>query len=196
MGEAYIIFQACLKMKKHKFTKGPLSPLMKLSGIAIGVANLGLAAILYLRFKERKRVLTAEYYKTSMALLRAFPLAREKLGTPIIEGSLDVFFNPGIFSTDLTARFIVPVSGPLNKGVLYAWSSREDSHDGWRIERLDLEINRDALRLSVYRDNSKFPSAQMEDPRLQNKPATRLDDPSVYVDMKGDLRTRPNGDDC
>ena len=168
----------------------------KMVGIALGVLWTGLGGIFYLRYKERKKIITSEYYKTSMALLRSFPPAKEKLGESIYEYPLDVFFNDGISITPFTSRVTAGVWGAKNSGILYSWASRDETYEGWRIERLDLEIKDQTERISVYRDNSKFPRAQMLDPRLLNKPKTEADDPLAYVDMQGNIKKQPVGDDC
>lgn len=173
-----------------------MSPLRNLCAVALGVTWTGLGGMVYLRHEERTKILDSEYYKTSMTLLRSFPPAKEKLGDSIFARPLDVFFNPGVSITPFTARVTVDVGGKLNTGILYSWASREETYEGWRIERLDLEVKNEAERLSVYRDNSKFPRAQKSDPRLLNKPKTEADDPLVYVDTKGNLKKRPVGDDC
>ena len=180
-----------------KSPAGPRIPgLHRLAGVALAVMWTGLGGIFYLRHRERKKVLESDYYRTSMALLRAFAPAAEKLGTPIIERPLDVFFNSGHSITPFTARLTVPVRGADKSGLLYSWSSRDETYEGWRIERLDLEVEQEAERIPVYRDNSKFPRAQMADPRLINKPSTASDDPRAYVDTRGNVKLQPAMDDC
>jgi len=168
----------------------------KMVGVALGVLWTGLSGMFYIRYKERKKIITSDYYKTSMALLRSFPPAKEKLGETIYEYPLDVFSNLAIAITPFTSRVTAGVWGARNSGVLYSWSSRDETDEGWRIERVDLEIKDQAERISVYRDNSKFPRAQMLDPRLLNKPKTEADDPLAYVDMQGNIKKQPVGDDC
>lgn len=150
----------------------------------------------YLRHRERKKIMLSDYYKTSMALLRAFPPAVERLGKPIVERPIDIFFNPGVSITPFTAVITVPVQGSEKAGILYSWSSRDETHEGWRIERLDLEVKNEQERLSVFRDNSKFPRAQMVDPRLRNKPKTEADYRLAYIDMRGNVKQQPVADDC
>lgn len=150
----------------------------------------------YLRHKERKKIMQSDYYKTSMALLRAFPPAKEILGVPIMERPVDIFFNPGVSLTPFTARIIVPLQGSDKRGSLYSWASRDETNEGWRIERLDLEVKDEPERFSVYRDNSKFARAQMLDPRLMNKPKTVANDPLAYVDMNGVIKKQPVIGDC
>ena len=168
----------------------------RLAGVALAVAWTGLSGMVYLRHRERKKILDADYYKTSMALLRSFAPAVEKLGKPIIERPIDIFFNAGLSITPFTARVTVPIQGSENSGILYSWSSRDETYEGWRIERGDLEVMNEAERLSVYRDNSKFPRAQMVDPRLMNKPKTEADDPLAYIDTRGNVKKQPVADDC
>jgi len=181
-----------------------------LAGVSLGVLWTGLAGMFYLRYRERMKIVKSDYYKTSMALLRAFPPAKDKLGHPIMESPIDIFShlgrsnkwpffyigNPGVSITPFTAIITVPLRGSDKNGILYSWSSRDETHEGWRIERLDLEVEREPERFSVYRDNSKFPRAQMLDPRLMNKPKTEADDRLAYVGMDGAIKKQPVADDC
>jgi len=183
-------------MKKKSGGSPKVPGLHRLAGVALAVMWTGLSGIVYLRHRERKKVLESDYYKTSMALLRAFAPAVEKLGKPIIEKPLDIFFNAGHSITPFTARITVPLQGAAKSGLLYSWSSRDETYEGWRIERLDLEVEKEAERLAVYRDNSKFPRAQMADPRLMNKPLTDLDAARAYVDPRGNVKMQPVADDC
>ena len=182
-------------MKKHENVVR-VPGLRRLTGIALGILWTGVSGMVYLRHQERKKILQSDYYKTSMALLRAFTPAVEKLGNPIIERPIDVFFNAGLSITPFTARVTVPLKGSVNSGILYSWSSRDEVNEGWRIERLDLDVKNEPERLTVFRDNSKFPRAQMLDPRLMNKPKTEADDPLAYIDTRGNVKKQPMVDDC
>ena len=186
---------------KKKVRGPPKVPgLHRLAGVALAVMWTGLSGVVYLRHRERKKVLESDYYKTSMALLRAFAPAVEKLGHPIIEKPIDVykgvFFSAGHSITPFTARITVPLKGASKSGLLYSWSSRDETYEGWRIERLELEVENEAERIAVYRDNSKFPRAQMADPRLLNKPLTDLDEARAYVDPRGNVKMQPVAEDC
>ena len=183
-----------INMRKHQTIKYP--GVFKLVGVACGVMSTGLCGIAYVRYKERNKIRESDYYKIPMTILRSFAPAVDKLGHPIRERPLDVLFNVGISITPFTARLTVPLQGSLNSGILYSWASRDETYEGWRVERVDLEVQNEAQRLSVFRDNSKFPRAQMLDPRLMNKPKTEADDPLAYIDMQGNVKKQPVADDC
>merc|ERR1711970_1378821 len=108
-----------------------------------------------------------------MALLRAFPPAKDKLGHPIMESPIDIFShlgrsnkwpffyigNPGVSITPFTAIITVPLRGSDKNGILYSWSSRDESHEGTgKIIRLQRQF-----QVSPRSNARSSPDEQTED---------------------------------
>ena len=111
--------------------------------ILFALCAVAVAALIFGAFRS------SEVYKLAMAEVQSNDAAVAALGEPIkaglfVSGSVQVSGSSG--SADLS----IPVSGPRDKGTLYAAGVKSD--DGWSLTRLELVVEKYANRIDLLAD--------------------------------------------
>lgn len=103
----------------------------------------------YLQTVLVDRVRGYTYYKDALKKLRTHTGAIHYLGEPIKDKRFKLSDAENNFSDGNTAKFQIPVSGPLERGTYHFWAERKDNE--WIITRaeLDLKSKPDARLLIV-----------------------------------------------
>ena len=92
---------------------------------------------------------SSDVYKDALAMARAEPAVEMALGTPIEEG-LFVMGNINISGSSGQADLAIPISGPHDKGTIYAVA--EKSAGQWTFSVLVVEIKTTGDRIDLMEE--------------------------------------------
>jgi hypothetical protein len=93
-------------------------------------------------------VKSSEVYKDALAAARADPAVEMALGTPIEEGLL-VMGNISISGSSGKADIAIPISGPSDKGTIYAVAQKAAGR--WTFTTLVVEIKTTGERIDLMK---------------------------------------------
>ncbi|GFO05474.1 cytochrome c oxidase assembly protein 1-like protein [Plakobranchus ocellatus] len=153
-----------------------LPTLLKVAG---GVGVVGLGASIWMEQKQQSSYRQQGFYQKSVRLLQDYHPAAQFLGKPIFSGRVTIGDRNLLNVDDFSAKLVIPVVGPLDKGSLYVQASREDKMAEWNIDQLDLEIKSSKQKWTFYQrktDAAQLPcssdvaylDSDLQDEKLQS----------------------------
>ena len=98
-------------------------------------------------------VKSSEVYKDALAAARADPTVEMALGTPIEDGLL-VMGNISISGLSGKADIAIPISGPFDKGTIYAVAKK--SAGRWTFTTLVVEIKTSGERIDLMKKKKTY----------------------------------------
>jgi hypothetical protein len=98
-------------------------------------------------------VKSSDVYKDALAAARAEPAVEMALGTPIEEG-LFVMGNINISGSSGQADLAIPISGPRDKGTIYAVA--EKSAGRWTFSTLVVEIKTNGEKIDLMQKKKTY----------------------------------------
>jgi hypothetical protein len=96
---------------------------------------------------------SSDVYKSALAAARSEPAVEMALGTPI-EAGLFVMGNINISGSSGEADLAIPISGPEDKGTIYAVA--EKSAGRWIYSILEVEIKTTGERIDLLEQKGKI----------------------------------------
>jgi hypothetical protein len=96
---------------------------------------------------------SSDVYKGAVAMAKADPAVEMAVGTPIEEG-LFVMGNINISGSSGEADLAIPISGPYDKGTIYAVA--EKSAGRWKFSTLVVEIRTTGERIDLMSEKEKY----------------------------------------
>ncbi|OQR71410.1 hypothetical protein BIW11_11018 [Tropilaelaps mercedesae] len=134
--------------------------LQHLGQFALCTALVCSGGMLYMQEVLRKKFKEQEYFKESMRVLLENPHVKSILGEPITSGKLCLYDRERFFATPEKAKLVIPVQGSKQKGMVYAWCTRQlPTRDSTvdEIARLDGEVSKEIAPTDCEKPSKQIP---------------------------------------